>query len=273
MPELPDVEIMRRYLESTVLHKKIDDLEIRAEILVPGEDTSDEKAVKQLKEQTVGHSFESTRRHGKWLFARLDEDGKNAIVFHFGMTGGLKYFKDKADEPEYTRALFHFANGYQLAYISQRKLGEMEVIDSVEAFIKEKNLGPDALSPDFDLARFKKAVEGRHAMVKTTLMDQSIMAGIGNVYSDEILFQAGIYPRRKINELDEDGIEKLYHTMKDVLETAIEYHAQPDQFPEDYLTPHRHEDGHCPKCGAELKKVQVGSRHAYYCPNRQGKRR
>ena len=268
MPELPDVEVMRRYLDSTALHKKIEDLEIRAEILIPGEGAS---RVDRLKAQTVGHAFESTRRHGKWFFARLDGDSDKFFVFHFGMTGDLKYFKNMEDEPDYTRALFRFVNGYQLAYISQRKLGELEVIDSVKAFIKDKDLGPDALDPDFDQDAFKKAVEGRHAMIKTTLMDQSIIAGIGNVYSDEILFQAGIYPRRKIDEMDEGEIEELFHTMKDVLETAIEHQADPDQFPEDYLTPHRHEGGHCPKCGAELKKVQVGSRHAYYCPERQVK--
>lgn len=268
MPELPDVEVMRRYLESTALHKKIEDLEIRAEILVAGEDSN---KVEDLKAQTMGHSFESTRRHGKWLFAMLDEEGEKSFVFHFGMTGGLKYFKNLEDEPDYTRALFHFDNGYQLAYISQRKLGELKVIDSIERFIKEKDLGPDALDQDFDLEAFKKATEGRHAMVKTTLMDQETMAGIGNVYSDEILFQAGIYPRKKIDELDEGEIETLYQAMKGVLETAIEHQADPERFPEDYITPHRHEDGHCPKCGAALEKVQVGSRHAYYCPKRQEK--
>ena len=185
MPELPDVEVMRRYLESTALHKKIKDLEIKADILVPSENTSDEKAVEELKTQTVGRSFESTRRHGKWLFAALDGKGGQSFVFHFGMTGGLKYFKDMEDEPDYTRALFTFDNGYQLAYFSQRKLGELEVIDSVDQFIKDKDLGPDALDPDFDLDAFKEAVEGRRAMVKTTLMDQEIKAGIRNVYSDE----------------------------------------------------------------------------------------
>jgi formamidopyrimidine-DNA glycosylase len=221
-----------------------------------------------LKEQTVGRSFESTRRHGKWLFARLDGEDERFFVFHFGMTSGLKYFMDIKDEPDYTRALFHFANGYQLAYTSQRKLGELEVIDSVEGFIEEKELGPAALDPDFDLDSFKEAVASRRAMAKTTLMDQAIIAGIGNVYSDEILFQAGIHPRTKINELDEDEIETLFQTMKDVLKTAIEHQAQPDQFPEDYITAHRHEGGHCPRCGAGLEKVKVGSRHAYYCPNR-----
>lgn len=266
MPELPDVEIMRDYLESSSLHKKIEDLEIRAKILVPGEDAN---KVEDLKLQMVEHSFESTRRHGKWLFAKLDGKADKFFVFHFGMTGSLQYFKDEDDEPDYTRALFHFANGYQLAYISQRELGELEVIDSVEGFIKEKGLGSDALDPDFDLDAFEKAVEGRYAMVKTTLMDQSIMAGIGNVYSDEILYQAGIHPRTKINELDEGELESLFHAMKDVLNKAIDCQAQPEKLPKSYIIPHRHKDGHCPKCGEVLKKVRVGNRKAYYCPNRQ----
>lgn len=273
MPELPDVETMRRYLQSTALHKKIEGLEIREEILIPDEKESKSDYMEKLKEAVVGRSFQSTRRHGKWLFASLDEKGEKAFVFHFGMTSGIRYFKDMDDEPEYTQALFDFDNGFHLAYYSQRKLGELEVIDSVDQFIDEKDLGPDALDPDFDLEAFKAAVAGRRAMAKTTLMDQETMAGIGNVYSDEILFQAGIHPRTKINQLDEDQIEKLFHTMKEVLEMAIEHQAQPDQFPEEFITPHRHEDGHCPKCGTALEKVKVGSRHAYFCPNRQGKKR
>ena len=109
-------------------------------------------------------------------------------------------------------------------------------------------------------------------MVKTTLMDQSKIAGIGNVYSDEILFQAKIYPRTQCDHLGEDQIEELYHTMKDVLQTAIDRQADPEQFPQDFITPHRHKGGHCPICGETLKRVRVGSRHAYYCPNRQEKK-
>jgi formamidopyrimidine-DNA glycosylase len=263
---------MRRFLQSTALHKTVEDVEIKAARLVPDEETNEDPTEKEFKKDIVGHSFASTRRHGKWLFVALEGEGNRSIVFHFGMTGGLKYFKDMDDEPEYARVLFHFENGYQLAYLSKRKLGELEVISSVDKFIKEKDLGPDALDPDFDLAAFKKAVADRHAMVKTTLMDQEIMAGIGNVYSDEILYKAGIYPRTEIDTLDEDELTELFHTMKKVLKTAIKYDAKPDQFPDSYLTPHRHEGGHCPKCDAELKRVQVGSRHAYYCPNRQKKK-
>lgn len=269
MPELPDVEVMRQYLQSTALHQPISGVTVRAESLITDDAPSETHTVKQLKEELKGRSFDSTRRHGKWLFVGLDDDSGKSLVLHFGMTSGLQYFKDREDEPEYTKVLFRFDNGYHLAYHSQRKLGEVGVIDSVDDFIAKKDLGPDALR--IDLEGFKSAVEGRRMMAKSLLMDQDTIAGIGNVYSDEILFQAGIHPRRKINTLDEGEVEELFDTMKDVLETAIEYQAKPEQFPEPFITPHRHEDGHCPRCGDELERVQVGSRHGYYCPNRQQK--
>ncbi len=272
MPELPDVETMRRYLQATSLHQEITDIEVHDTDILPGEQAAREDATAELREDLVGRSFDSTRRHGKWLFVALDEDDGGYLVLHFGMTGDLQYFKDMDDEPEYDRVLFRFEDGYQLAYISQRKLGDVEVIDDVDRFVEQKELGPDALDPDFDLAAFKEAVGDRRAMVKSVLMDQSTIAGIGNVYSDEILFQAGIHPRTKINRLGEETLERLFHTMKDVLPKAIEYEAQPDQLPESFIGPHRHKDGRCPLCGAELERVQVGSRHAYFCPNWQSRR-
>jgi len=263
MPELPDVEVMRRYLQSTALHQEIKTVDLRAEIIL-----EDEGEPQALQEALVGRSFESTQRHGKWLFASLNEGAQKYLVLHFGMTGGLKYTKHGEQEPEYTQALFRFVNGYQLAYISMRKLGELEVIERVADFIKEKDLGPDALA--ITQLDFKKAVEGRRIMAKSLLMDQETLAGIGNVYSDEILFQAGIHPRSKINGLDAGELENLFATMKEVLQTAIKRQAEPEKFPENYITPHRHAEGRCPRCGAELQQVQVGSRHSYFCPNRQG---
>lgn len=262
MPELPDVETMRRYLQATSLHQEIEDVEVDGGQLV--EHTSEE-----LKEQLVGRSFVSTRRHGKWMFAELDGNGDAFLVLHFGMTGGLKHFRDMEEAPEYERVRFQFTNGYHLAYYAMRKLGDVEVVEDVGQFLHEKELGPDALDPDLDLAAFKGVIEGRRAMAKALLMDQHIIAGIGNVYSDEMLFQAGIYPRRKINDLEEPTLEKLFHTMKHVLQTAIERQAKPERFPDSFVTPNRHEGGRCPKCGAELERVKVCSRTAYYCPNRQ----
>ncbi|MGM0399733.1 MAG: DNA-formamidopyrimidine glycosylase [Chloroflexota bacterium] len=263
MPELPDVEALRQYLQATSLHQEIGDVEVRSDQVLEG--TSGEV----LKETLVGRSFASTRRHGKYLLVALDEDGDKFLLLHFGMTGGLAYFKDMAEEPEYDRVLFRFANGYHLAYQSMRKLGEVRLIDDVEVFVEKKGLGPDALDPAFDLAAFKEAVEGRRAMTKSVLMDQRTMAGIGNVYSDEIMFQAGVHPRTKINKLDEETLETLFDTMKEVLQKAVECQADADQFPESFIIPHRQEGGECPRCGTELERVQVASRHAYYCPRCQ----
>jgi formamidopyrimidine-DNA glycosylase len=260
MPELPDVENFKRYFDSTGLHQEIDGVEVHSEQVL--EDLSPG----QLEEELKGHSFASTRRHGKYLFAHVSEDGW--LVLHFGMTGDLKYFQKMEQEPEYDRLLVRFSNGYHLAYDSQRKLGEVRLADDFESFVEEKELGPDAL--DLDREPFREAISGSRAMAKSFLMDQSTLAGIGNVYGDEILFQASVHPRTHVDRLDEEEVDELFDTMREVLQTAIERQADPEAFPDDYLIPHREEGEPCPRCGEELATVKVSGRTAYYCPNRQG---
>lgn len=264
MPELPDVEVMKRYLDATALHQKIETVEVHNTEML--QDVSAETLGSRLE----GRTLDSTRRHGKWLFAATDEDPW--LVLHFGMTGGLQYFKNLEKEPEYDRMLLCFANGYHLAYVAQRMLGVVSIIGDVGGFIEKQGLGPDALDSAFDLAAFKTTLGDRRGMVKSTLMNQEIVAGIGNVYADEMLFQAGIHPRTQFNQLDAEALERLYQEMKAVLQTAIEHQAKPDQFPDDFITPHRHADGQCPHCGAKLERVKVSGRSAYLCPNRQPKR-
>lgn len=106
-------------------------------------------------------------------------------------------------------------------------------------------------------------------MVKAVLMDQESMAGIGNVYADEILFQGGVHPQARASSLDHETLEELFHTVKMVLERAIRHQAQPDQFPDTFLTPHRHDGGTCPRCRTELERVKVYGRTSYFCPNHQ----
>ena len=267
MPELPDVEAMRRYLEATSLHQEIEGVEVRSAQML--QCTGDE----ELEDELVGRSFASTRRYGKYLFVSLDGGEEGAfLVLHFGMTGGLKYFKGMDEDPEYDRVLFKFANGYQLAYYAMRKLGRVDVIDDVEEFVRRKDLGPDALDSDFDLAAFKELVEGRRVMAKALLMDQGTIAGIGNVYADEILFRARVHPRTKMSSLDEETREALFHAMKGVLQTAVDCQAKPARLPDTFIRTHRHDEGRCPRCGTELETVKVSSRTAYFCPVCQVKR-
>lgn len=258
MPELPDLEVFKQYFDATALHQRIESVAIQDDIILEG------ISGRRLKAVLSGNSFNSTRRHGKYLFTEL---GDNWLAWHFGMTGSLKYFKDDADEPEYVPLLITFGNGYHLAYIMARKLGQLELIDSIDTFLEAQELGQDALAPSFDLAAFKQAISGRRSMAKTTLMNQEIMAGIGNVYSDEILFQAGIHPKTKINALAEEALDHLFHTMKRVLQTAIDdYRADPAQFPASWLTPHRTDGDPCPNGEGQIKQIKVSGRSAYYCP-------
>lgn len=262
MPELPDVEIFKQYLTSTSLHKEIRSVEVLTSEVLEG--VSDRK----LKARLKGAEFMSARRHGKYLFAETAE-GKEWLVLHFGMTGFLKYFKGHDKDPPHERFLVSFTNGFHLAYDSQRKLGEIGLVDTPERFIKERQLGPDALDPTLERDRFAEIFRNTRAAIKSALMNQKHIAGIGNIYSDEILFQSGIHPEIRSGELGENELNRLYSQMKYVLESAIEARADPDRFPSTFIIPHRHGDGICPKCKTDIEKRTIGGRTAYYCPHCQ----
>jgi formamidopyrimidine-DNA glycosylase len=261
MPELPDVEVYRRYLTATCLQREITGVEARTADVVAN------LSVSELEEGLVGHAFRSTGRHGKYLFAHLD--GAQTLIMHFGMTGKPDYFKEPADEPAYTKVLFTFANDYHLAYVAPRKLGGLRLVKDVDRFVEAKDLGPDVFRDDFSLAQFRQLLAGRRGLIKSALMDQSLMAGIGNVYSDEILFQARVHPRADVQSLSENSVKDIYEAMRWVLKTAIDHEAEPDQFPDSFLIPQRHEGGHCPGCGGDVATVKVSGRTAYYCPQCQ----
>lgn len=259
MPELPDVEVFRQYIDATSLHKKV------IAVDVSSSDVTATTPIHEIKERVTGKAFAKTSRHGKYLFVSLN-DGKTRMVIHFGMTGKLAYYKHDEDRPEYTKALFTFANGYHLAYVAPRKLGNLRLVEDVTRFLAAKQLGPDALDSNLTRSAFVELLADRQGMIKSALMDQSLLAGIGNVYSDEILFQARLHPRTPVHALDAACLRHIYDTMHDVLETAIDCGADPARFPEDYITPQRHEAGDCPACGGKLEEVDVAGRSAYFCP-------
>jgi formamidopyrimidine-DNA glycosylase len=260
MPELPDVEVFRRYLEATALHKTITEVQIRAASLLKG------ISPPKLRHTLVQRQLKATRRHGKHLLVQLNQGPW--LTLHFGMTGYLKYFKDMDQDPEHDRLRLSFDNGFHLAYVCQRKLGAVGLADGVESFIKEKHLGPDAL--DLGLDGFRQALQGKRGTVKSFLMNQKYLAGIGNVYSDEILFQSQLHPKSQVNELAAETVVRLFQALKDVLFKAIEAQADPDRVPDSFLLPHRWGNGLCPRGHGDLQKVTVSGRSAYYCPVCQG---
>lgn len=259
MPELPDVEAYRRHLAATSLHRRIDRVEHVSTEMLTGVSAS------ALKRKLVGTSLGKSRRHGKYMFARTD-DGP-WLVLHFGMTGRLECRKHDGLDGAHTRLLLALHDGRSLAFEDQRKLGGIWLTDDVDGFIAARRLGPDAL--DADKAGFFHALEGRRGAVKATLMNQSIVAGIGNVYSDEILFQARLHPRRPIQRLDERDRVQLHRTVQRVLRTAADRKADPERMPRTWLLPHREEGEPCLRCGGHVERIRAAGRSAYLCPRCQ----
>jgi formamidopyrimidine-DNA glycosylase len=269
MPELPDVENYRRYLNRTALHKTVKQVDVKSAQVV------EKISARNLAHAISGRKLTRARRHGKHLFVRLDDE--HWLALHFGMTGKLTYFKHDADEPKFDRVRFDLTNGYHLAFVDQRKLGEVRLIDDPDDFIADAELGPDALDKKLDLKAFRELVADSRGAIKSLLMDQSRLAGIGNVYSDEILFQARINPKTPVGKLDEKDIARLYRALRRVLEVSIKKGAGAEEFterlPKNFLLRRREAGAKCPRCGGRVRTMKANGRTSYYCPRCQPARR
>jgi len=263
MPELPNVEVFRRYVNATSLHEKIKSVEVRNEKILGG------LSVHRLQRTLKGHTFESTRRHGKNLFVELD--GGGWMLMHFGMTGSLAYFKSPDEEAPHSRLLFAFEHGYHLAFDCQRMFGKVDLVEDSEDFAREKELSPDLLQLDAD--SFRGRFEGRKGDVKAALMNQKVLAGIGNIYSDEILSQAQLHPRASVAQFDGPTLRKLHTEVRRVLKMAIEREANRQKLPDPFLLSHRREGERCPRRNGKIQKTKAAGRTSYYCPTCQPKAR
>lgn len=260
MPELPDVEVFKRYFDRTALHRRIANAAIGSERIL--EEVSSGVLIGHLR----GHRFERSRRHGKYLFAELDDH--TWVVFHFGMTGRFETFRGQP--PKGAQLVLDFETGLHLALVMPRKLGRVGLTGNPEEYVDAKGLGIDVLDRKLTFARFRQLAGEHGGMVKCWLMDQSILAGLGNIYSDEVLFQAQIPPQRKLEALDETALKQLYSRTHRVVEAAIEHQADPEKMPRSFLLPHRREGAPCPRCGGKITRIRVCGRTAWYCPDCQG---
>jgi formamidopyrimidine-DNA glycosylase len=254
MPELPEVETFKRYLDKTSLKQEIVDVIVNDTRVL-------ETDLSILKKSVKNKKFEHSVRHGKYLFVFIDPQ---YLVLHFGMTGDLEYYSNQDDEPKFSKVIFCFNNGYNLAYISTRMFGRVYIADSIEDFIEMKKLGPDAFNMSFK--EFKLALKRRTAILKNALLNQSFIAGIGNIYSDEVMFRTKLHPLSKIDELKDDKIKELYTNIKDVLKFGIEKEGDLSKYPNNFLIPHRKKEENCPICDSELERIEISGRHGFFCP-------
>ncbi len=263
MPELPDVESFRNYFAGGALKRRIDRVKVYDKrALGP-------TSARRLDRRLHGRCFIDAWRHGKWLLAPTD--GDVVLALHFGMTGMVKYHDKGEGPPEHTRVEMRFVGGLSLDYVCQRMLGEVMLVDSADELIKERQLGPDALA--VDRRQFGEIFAHKRAMAKSALMNQKNIAGLGNIYVDEILFQAHVHPRRRLDKMADKDIDKLYRTMRRVLTTSIDRGCDARDCPCTWLVHRRGEDRKCLRCGRRIRRSIVNQRGTFHCPGCQPKRK
>jgi len=276
MPELPELEAFKWYVDSHCLNKVISQIT-----------SSDTRVIKGVsfatfKKTLIGNKFTHAQRRGKYLIIDISSTDKK-LVMHFGLTGSLEYTKDPDLDVRFSVVRFIFKDHSVLHWKSIRKFEKIWLVDTIDDIKSLKNLGPDALA--LSLKEFTDIIEKNGSKnIKAFLMDQTRIAGIGNEYSDEILFQAGIDPHHSVKDLSKTDITQLYKQIhavltyatklriQDVKRAVPDFFSQKDRetFKSSYLQAHRHIDMICPKNKKHiLKKVTIAGRTTYYCPKDQ----
>ncbi len=264
MAELPEVEVVKQYLDATSLHQKIAGVEVSDERIMKGMDGRKFSAL--LK----GDSLEKTLRHGNLLFVGTGQGLWMAWRLGAAGAGAVRYSGKTRKNREFERMAIQFSNGSRLSYNSTRMAGQIEKVHDPWRYIRENGLGPDALSPELTPERTRELLAGKRARAKAALMNQKVIAGIGNAYSDEILFQAGIHPETDFQALPESGFGQLHDRMKGVLTKAVALRADPARMPAGWLIPHREAGAVCPGgCPDRIERTQVSGKSAYFCPSCQ----
>lgn len=293
MPELPEVETIVKDLRKKIIDREIISVWFDAPKLIKKPKPADfEKEIKGLK-------IEDIRRRAKNILIFLNQD--KVLLIHQKMTGHLLYGKwaikktrnqkfetrsliagamrEKVND--YIHIIFYLDNGWQLALSDLRKfakvvLGSKEEIENLEELRK---LGPEPLEKNFDFKKFKEAIQKKNGKIKQVLMDQNIISGIGNIYSDEILWTARVHPFKPTNRLNKLELKKIFQATKKILKEALNLRGisisnfRDPEGKKGYYAEHRRvyqrEGEKCPRCGGIIKRVKIGGRSAHFCPKCQ----
>lgn len=260
MPELPEVHNFKQYFDAAAIGQRVSHLEIHdARIIrnMPGPAFAD-----ALKGRTITGSI----RRGKYLFAQLDND--HDVLLHFGMTGDLNLYQDPEDRGRFEKFAFHFTDGNILGFEDSRLFARILYLEDREAYILEKKIGPDAL--DLELQYFLNKMKGRKTTIKGALLNQSIVAGLGNLYVDDLCYQLNLHPATRVTDLTEAQLTTIHAKIVEMMVFATEnapyYRDYPDKW---FWHTWRKEGAKDPETGGEVKITKVAGRTTYYVEGRQ----
>jgi formamidopyrimidine-DNA glycosylase len=273
MPELPEVETVRKTLIKLVSHKQIDNVSVYWPKII-----KNPVEVEQFIDALKGEIIVDVGRRGKFLIIYTTHF---ALVSHLRMEG--KYALYPKDEPtdKHTHVIFHFTDGTELRYRDVRKFGTMHLYQKGDEFLHPPliELGPEPFSEEFTADYLAVKLNRTNRKIKTALLDQKAFVGLGNIYVDEALFRAGIHPERIANSLNDEEIEKLH---KEIVATLSEAVKKGGSTIRSYvnsqgeigmfqleLYAYGRKGEECKRCGAPIEKTVVGGRGTHYCPNCQ----
>ncbi len=292
MPELPEVETIVRELNRAkpkVLGSTILDVWSDTKKIIKRP-----KNFQKFKKEILKRKISKIWRRGKNILFELDN--KKTLLIHQKLTGHLLYGKWKrkkgewvsllkgplAEDPmnKFLRVIFFLDNGWQISLSDLRKFAKIEILTEKELEKELSELGLEPLDRNFTFEKFKEAIlKKKKGKIKKVLMDQKIIAGIGNIYSDEILWEAKIHPLKDISKISEERLKKIYFAMREILKKAIQLKGESIS---DYRRisgergyfdrerkVYRREGEKCLRCGTKIKKIKIGQRSAYFCPKCQ----
>ncbi|MEX2276033.1 MAG: bifunctional DNA-formamidopyrimidine glycosylase/DNA-(apurinic or apyrimidinic site) lyase [Actinomycetota bacterium] len=278
--ELPEVEVMRRDLEKDVVGRRIKTADVR-----PSKNAM--RAIrrhgkrKDFSSRVEGTKIQKVERKGKYLLLFLDSG--DVLVVHFGMSGRFIRGNKRMPVAPHTHVLFTFTQGGDLRFIDPRTFGEMFVTDADELDkVKElQHLAIDPLDQVFTWPSFQMRLADKAAKMKSLLMDQKFISGLGNIYSDEVLFTASLRYDRMSNTLSSQEVRRLYRAIQETMQEAIRYRGttledeayvdlfgEPGEYQKELKVYGRVREP-CRRCRTPIKSVRLGNRSAYFCPQCQ----
>jgi formamidopyrimidine-DNA glycosylase len=275
VPELPEVETIRRRLEPLLLGRTI----VRAEIGDPR--LSRPVAPEDLAAELEGERISTLDRRGKYLLIQF-ESGKTLSV-HLRMTGSLRHRRTGDSSIAHERAVLRLDDDAELAYRDVRRFGTWRLLEAgeSESYLADR-VGPEPLAPEFSAEVLRARLAGRRAPLKSALLDQRTIAGLGNIYVDEALWSARLHPIRPAGSLGKPAIARLHVSIRQVLETGIDRQGATLR---DYSLPggesglmqnefrvYGREGEPCERCGTRIAKIRIAGRGTWFCPRCQRRR-
>jgi formamidopyrimidine-DNA glycosylase len=273
MPELPEVETIRRQLAPVLEGRRLERIEVR------DPRWCDPAPPEAVSDALNGRLIERLGRRGKYLVVTFEDDVH--LVMHLRMTGNLLLVPTDAEEPEHLRVIMDLDDGKRLLFVDVRRFGTGDVLLGSAALAEyfASRLGVEPLSPDFTADALRALARGRRQPVKAFLLTQERVAGVGNIYADEALFRARIHPLRPVGTLRRPQVAALRDAVVDTLEAGIDAKgASIDDYRhvdgargsfQDRFLVHTREGEPCPRCGTAIRKLRAAGRGTYICPRCQ----